>query len=134
HLLVGVALLGYPPGAALAQIEYREPPAPIGEILAAKGIPSVVVSPDRTWLLIQEPAGLAPIGTIATPWIPLAGYRINPRTNGPHPSYATYLSTFDGLRLRAVATETERVIRTPPGTRIRNVLWAPDSRTVAFTV
>src|SRR6185295_10079524 len=108
-------------------------PAPIAQILDAPSVPSVSVSPDRSWLLIQQPAGLESITRIAAPWIPLAGYRVDPRTNGPHSGYGTYIGTYKSLRLRSVAGTEERAIDGPATDRIRNVMWSPDSKSIAFT-
>jgi dipeptidyl aminopeptidase/acylaminoacyl peptidase len=121
------------PASVGAQFKYQVPPAPISQILDAGLLPMVTISPDRSWLLIEETAGLEPIARVAAPWIPLAGYRVNPRTNGPHSGYGTYIGTFKSLRLRSITGAIERMIDVPSD-RIRDVTWSPDSRTVAFTV
>ena len=125
-----VVAVGLIPVSAGAQFKYQEPPAPIPQILDAGRVPSVSLSPDRSWLLIEELAGLESIARVAAPWVPLAGYRINPRTNGPHSGYATYLGTYKGLRLRSVTGNVERPIQLPATDRIRDVIWSPDSKSI----
>src|SRR5262245_45699587 len=131
--LAQVAAVALLPAPALAQFKYQEPPAPIGQILDAGRVPSVSVSPDRAWLLIEQPAGLESIAQVSAPFLGLAGFRVDPKTNGPHSGYATYLGTFKSLRLRSVNGTDERAIEgLAAGDRIRNVIWSPDSKTIAF--
>jgi dipeptidyl aminopeptidase/acylaminoacyl peptidase len=112
-----------------AQEPYRDPPAPIAQILDAPLTPAVSVSPDGKWLLLLERAGLPPIAEVAAPELRLAGARIDPKTNGP--SRVNFLT---GLRLRSVDGNVERVIAVPPVGRISNVSWAPTSDRIAFTL
>jgi dipeptidyl aminopeptidase/acylaminoacyl peptidase len=121
------------PSLVAAQQGYRQPPAPIADILDAPQTPAVFVSPDRTWLLLAERASLPSIAELSEPELRLAGLRINPRTGGQAREV-----TGTGLRLRAiVATKNvprERRIETPPGARIGIPQWSDDSKRVAFTV
>src|SRR5688500_20381983 len=56
--LSAVLLLGALPTLLAAQQGYRQPPAPIADILDAPQTPSVYVSPDRSWLLLAAAASL----------------------------------------------------------------------------
>ncbi|HEX5829899.1 MAG TPA: prolyl oligopeptidase family serine peptidase [Gemmatimonadaceae bacterium] len=125
-----LALLALPaPAALFSQDGYRQPPAPIAQILDADPTPAVSVSPDRQWLLLLERRSLPPIAEVAAPWYGLAGARIDPRTNGGARDV-----TFDGLRLRSAAGAASRAIRTPAGARIGWPIWSADARHVAFTI
>ena len=113
----------------VAQSGYRQPPAPIAQILDAPLTPTVSISPDRKWLLLLERNALPSIAEVAAPEIRIAGDRINPRTNGRSREI-----TYKSLRLRSLASSTERAITVPVTTGIGNVMWAPDATSIAFTV
>ncbi|HEU6451881.1 MAG TPA: prolyl oligopeptidase family serine peptidase [Gemmatimonadaceae bacterium] len=112
-----------------AQNGYRQPPAPIAQILDAEPTPAVSVSPDHSWLLLMERTDLPPISEVAGPELRLAGERISPRTND-----RTRERGFDGLRLRSVDGNVERAIQTPSGGRLGDVSWSSDGSRIAFTV
>src|SRR5918992_5886006 len=131
--LVAAVVLTALPSLVTAQQGYRQPPAPIADILDAPQTPAVFVSPDRAWLLLAERASLPSIAELSEPELRLAGLRINPRTGGQSREV-----TGTGLRLRAIASGNnaprERRIETPPGSRIGVPQWSQDSRRIAFTV
>ena len=64
-------------------LPYQKPPAPIQALLDAPTIPIAHLSPDRTTLLIAQPATYPSIADVAQPRFRLAGIRFNPQTNGP---------------------------------------------------
>ena len=117
---------------ALAQGGYRQPPAPIAQILDAPPTPNAVPSPNREWLLLIEPSGAPSIAQVAAPFLRLAGHRVNPRTNGPHLEFGAAR----GLRLVRVAggEPRERRIETPETRRITGVQWSPNGAHIAFSV
>ena len=108
---------------------YRQPPAPIAQILDAEPTPAVSLSPTREWLLLLERRPLPPISEVGAPMVRLAGDRLDPRTNT-----RTREVTYKGLRLRSVSGTTERRIATPADARIANIRWSDDGQSVAFTV
>ncbi|HSJ64431.1 MAG TPA: hypothetical protein VK922_11115, partial [Gemmatimonadaceae bacterium] len=95
---------------ALAQEPYRQPPAPIAQILDTEPTPSVAVSPNNDWLLLLGREGLPPIAEVAAPELRLAGLRINPRKSGGSRDFS-----FNGLTLKALDGGAERRIQTPAG-------------------
>lgn len=129
----GTALLWLTLAAtAAAQDGYRQPPAPIAQILDAERTPIVSVGPDRVTLLLQERDEMPSIAELAAPEARLAGLRINPRTNA-----ASRATTYKGIRLLRIGArgaEPERRIVLPAGASIGNITWAPDSRHIAFTM
>ena len=132
--VVGVAVcvaaaLAAIPALAAAQNGYRQPPAPIAQILDAEPTPTVSVSPDHSWLLLMERKDLPPISEVAGPELRLAGERISPRTND-----RTRERGFDGLELRSVDGDAKRAIQTPSGGRLGDVSWSSDGSRIAFTV
>lgn len=123
------------PVAAVAQEAaptYQQPPAPIAQILDAKPNPGVSVSPDRKTLLLTDRSNLPSIAELSEPMLRLAGYRINPRNNGPANSRVSWLT---GLSFQSIDGGAARpVTGLPANARLTNTSWAPDGRTVAFLV
>ena len=118
-------------GPVLAQdgLSYQQPPAPIADILDTKPTPTPSLSPDRTTLALYDRAHLPPIAELAEPMLRLAGYRINPRNNGPANSRVSWLT---GLSFQPVAGGSARSVALPPGARFTSPSWSPDGRSVAF--
>lgn len=111
---------------------YQQPPAPIAQILDAKPNPGVSISPDRKTLLLTDRANLPAIAELAEPMLRLAGYRINPKNNGPANSRVSWLT---GLSFQAVDGGPARpVTGLPVNARLTNVSWAPNGQTLAFLV
>ena len=110
---------------------YRQPPAPIAQILDAPATPLVQVSPDRTTLLLLERPGLPSIADVSAPEYRLAGLRFDPVTSGPSRE-----NNFTGLQLLPVSGGAPRrvAMTLPAGASIANVQWAPGGKLVAFTV
>jgi len=118
-------------GPALGQeaLTYQQPPEPIAQILDAKPTPSVSLSPDRATLALYDRANLPPIAELAEPMLRLAGYRINPRNNGPANSRVAWLT---GLSFQPVAGGPARAVQLPAGARFMSPSWSPDGRSVAL--
>jgi dipeptidyl aminopeptidase/acylaminoacyl peptidase len=125
-LLSLLALLGAVPALA-AQQPYKKPPQVIVDILDAAPLPTASVSPDRGTLLLMEAPAMPTIAEVAAPMLRLAGFRVNPRTNGP-----TLPGRITGLVLKRVADGTERRISLPDNPAVAFVAWAPDGRRIAF--
>ncbi|WP_410705872.1 S9 family peptidase [Brevundimonas diminuta] len=123
------------PVAAVAQEAaptYQQPPAPIAQILDAKPNPGVSVSPDRKTLLLTDRSNLPSIAELSEPMLRLAGYRINPKNNGPANSRVSWLT---GLSFQSIdGGEARPVTGLPANARLTNTSWAPDGKTVAFLV
>ena len=118
-------------GPVLAQdaLTYQQPPSPIAEILDRKPTPTPSLSPDRATLALYDRASLPPIAELAEPMLRLAGYRINPRNNGPANSRVSWLT---GLSFQPVAGGEARAVRLPEGARFMSPSWSPDGKAVAF--
>ena len=111
---------------------YQQPPAPIAQILDAKPNPGVSVSPDRKTLLLTDRSNLPSIAELSEPMLRLAGYRINPRNNGPANSRVSWLT---GLSFQSIGGGAARPVSgLPANARLTNATWAPDGKTVAFLV
>ena len=84
-LLAALALGPAASGLAQEATGYLTPPAEIVDILDAPPTPQALVSPSRdTVALLARPA-MPSIAEVARPMLRLAGFRLNPRTNGPTP-------------------------------------------------
>jgi len=106
------------------------PPAEVAALVDAPSAPSLRIAPDNSYMLLLHSPGVASIEDLAQPELRLAGYRINPRTNGPSRSgYSTRITIKDpsNLRERDIAGLPENAV-------IQNVSIAPDSRHIAFTL
>ncbi len=107
---------------------YRKPPQAVLDVLNAPVTPSVSISPARDQMLLATGVRYPPISDLAQPMLRLAGYRINPNTNGRHG--APY---FVALSLKRIADGAETKVELPPGAQAGLPLWSPDGKRFAFT-
>lgn len=128
-----LVLLAAFPGLAQAQdvLAYQQPPAPIADILDSDPSPAPSLSPDRTTLALFGRSNLPPIAELAEPMLRLAGYRINPRNNGPANSRISWMT---GLSFQPVGGGAARAVALPAGTRFTSPSWSPDGKAVAMLV
>ena len=124
--LIVAAFWVVPPLAA--QDPYRLPPKVIVDVLDAPPLPFALVSPDRTAILLTEQPSMPGIAELAEPMLRLAGFRINPRTNGPH-----LAGRVTGLLIKRVADGSERRITLPADPAVGPAAWSPDGKKIAFT-
>jgi dipeptidyl aminopeptidase/acylaminoacyl peptidase len=107
---------------------YLTPPKSVVDILDAAPTPGVILSPDRKTLALTHRRSMITIAELSQPIERLAGYRINPRTNGAQQvSGATFAIT-----LKAIADGVERKVAVPPNAILSAVSFSPDGRRLAF--
>lgn len=121
-------------GPAMAQSAgeaptYRQPPEPIASILDTAPTPLSSLGPDRSRLALFSRSALPPVAELAEPTLRLAGYRLNPRNNGPANGRLTWLT---GITFKAVADGREVVAALPAGARFIAPTWSPDGARVAL--
>ncbi len=107
---------------------YRKPPQAVLDVLNSPVTPSVSISPARDQMLLATGVRYLPISELAQPMLRLAGYRINPSTNGRH--LAPY---FVALSLKRIADGAETKVALPPGAQVSSPQWSPNGKRFAFT-
>ncbi|WP_374274318.1 TolB family protein, partial [Brevundimonas sp.] len=131
-LAAGLAMTGpalAQDAAAQAAPAYQDAPAPIDAILDTDPTPTPSLSPDRERLALFDRSNLPPISELAEPMLKLAGYRINPRNNGPANSRVSWLT---GLSFQPIAGGEPRRVALPGGARLTAPSWSPTGDHVAF--
>ena len=123
------ALVGPSPVIAQETTAYLTPPQEIVDILDAAPIPQVVVSPrGDTVALLSRPA-MPSITELAQPMLRLAGYRLNPRTNGPQrPAGITRIT------LQRIRDGEEFAFDAPRESSLGRVEFSPDGSRLIFTL
>ena len=131
-MLLAAAALAQPAAAqqrAAQPTGFLVPPAPIPQILDTPPTPGVSVSPGRTTLALLGRENLPSLAELAEPWLPLAGYRINPRTNGWNAARIGYLTS---ITFQDLATGATRPVQLPARSRLAYTQWSPDGSKLAF--
>ena len=116
-----------------AEGTYQRPPKEILDVLNAPRTGNVSVSPTHTHLLIETVVSNPTIADIAKPMLRLAGFRIDPATNGRHlTSYITGLS-IKPISAKPMGASAEIKIALPANAKISSTRWSADGKHIAFT-
>ena len=115
----------------VAQETYQAPAPEIQEILEAPPLPDLMVSPAGDWAVLVERPSMLELRDIAEPRLHLAGYRLNPRTNGPS---AAGRPSSTGLEFIDLESDERKVVEIPAGTQLEYISWAPAGDRVIFSV
>ena len=130
---VAAAVLIWAAAPAAAQdeapVRYMDPPPPIAQILDTPPPPAPLVNRQRDRIALLGRSNLPPVAELAEPELRLAGYRINPRNNGPANSRVGWLNA---LAFQDLATRQVRDVRLPEGIRYMSPAWSPDGARLAF--
>ena len=110
---------------------YRMPPAPIPQMIDALPTPAVLPGPDHRMLAIVGREGLPSNAALARPILRLAGFRIDPATNGQAEIRSNWLTA---LSFQDVASRAVHRIALPAGSRFTNIAWSPNARMAAFVM
>ena len=113
---------------AAAQETYRMPPKELAALVDAPPTPSMIAGPADHVLLAEGPLFLT-IADLAQPELKLAGLRFNPRSHEQtRPPYSR------DLRVLQLSTgQTKALGGLPSPLRARNVTWATNGKSFAFT-
>jgi len=127
-LALAIACLGGDGPEPSAQARYQVPPKPIADILDAKPLPSVVVSPSRQDIVLLERSSMPAIAELSQPMLRLAGARINPKTNGPHRTLP-----LTGITIQRLSDNRRIPVVVPAGAKLSWLGFSDDGRRLAFT-
>jgi len=105
---------------AFCQQAYQKPPQAVLDILNSPLPPTVFVDPTAHRMLLAQPSLYPSIADLAEPMLPLAGVRVNPRTNMER----SYIFYWESLTLKDIATGKETPIKLPPDVkRLDGIKW-----------
>ncbi|HEY1580670.1 MAG TPA: prolyl oligopeptidase family serine peptidase [Terracidiphilus sp.] len=132
---------GYPSNAAVTQAAtseassgYNLPPKNIVDIMLAPTPPSPIVSPTADSLLLVSWQNYPSIARVATPFLRLAGVRVEPKNHSKHDTPGGYgitlcASTFD---LVHIADRAKIHVSLPASACPGDPMWAADGKHFAF--
>ena len=114
---------------AFCQQAYQKPPPAVLDVLNAPLSPTVFIDPTAQMMLLARPSLYPSIADLAEPMLPLAGVRVNPRTNMER----SYIFYWVSLTLKDIATGKETPVILPPEVkRIDGIKWNAAGNLVAF--
>lgn len=117
---------------------YRLPPQEIVDILDHPPTPFVRLSPDHAWVLLLHRSSMPSIEEVSSPMLALAGYRIDPSTNGPARRGGAIRSLTVQSALPPSEESVDRPHRTPiqlpSGAGVVDADWSPDGHWVSAAV
>jgi dipeptidyl aminopeptidase/acylaminoacyl peptidase len=116
----------------LKQESYATPPKEIAEAVLAPrhlNVTLVNLSPDKKWFLDEIGDGPVLMKTFAKPFHELGGVFVDYKANRAR---ALTIRNNVGLQLISSSDGSKRSIQIPPGARVSNATWSPDSASVAY--
>ena len=114
---------------AQENLVFQKPSAPILSLADYQRPPTLMVSPNKAWIVSVYRSTYKSLDELNQPEVRLAGLRINPITNI---SGTTTYS--ENLKLKSVGSDTEvQVQGLPRQAKLANFGFAPDSKHLAFT-
>lgn len=111
-----------------AQEGWKRPPDEVVEILEAPDAPEASLSPDARWLLLIERPAMPSLAELSRPWIPMAGFRLDPALCARR-----RVDFASGLVLHDLEEGSRRRVELPEGLRIAAIRWSHTSRHLAFS-
>ena len=109
---------------------YQTPDQEIIDILEAPDLPQISTGSNDEWILLKQRPNMLELAEIARPRLHIAGYRINPETNG---RALARTPKFEQLIFYHTETEQQISVDVPGDATIDNVSWSPDGERIIFT-
>jgi dipeptidyl aminopeptidase/acylaminoacyl peptidase len=134
----GVVLAAPPPvsdaAASIPASGYAQPPKPILDVMRAPPVPMPVVSPTGDRLLLVSWQDYPSISRVATPFLRLAGVRVEPGNHSRHDTEGGYGITPCATRFSLVHAPAgaARTVALPAGVCASRPLWSADGKRFAF--
>lgn len=120
--------------AASAASAYKQPPKEILDVMRAPPPPSPSLSPTRDRLMLVTVDEYPSIARVATPFLRLAGVRIEPGNHSQHDTPGGYgiPPCVSALDLVQVADGKHTAVKLPAGACARRPVWSADGQRFAF--
>ncbi len=107
---------------------YQTPPEPLASLVNAPNTPGVSLNTKGDVMLLLHRSGYPSVEELAQPELRIAGYRINPQTNGSSRGIS-----YDKLVFKNLSTQKETsVAGLPANPSIASVRWSPDGQKIAL--
>src|SRR4051812_38255003 len=120
------------PDDILKQDTYQTPPKDLADAVLAPRYLNVAltnVSPDRKFFVDEIGDGPVVMKTFAKPFHELGGVFIDYKANR---SRTLTVRNSVGIQIVSAADGSKKAVQLPPGARVSNATWSPDSKAVAF--
>lgn len=119
---------------AVTSSGYNQPPADILKVMRAPSPPAPSVSPTRERMLLVSLQDHPSIARVATPFLKLAGVRIEPKNHGKRDTPGGYgiKPCARSYTLVQTADGTERTVKLPDGACTGAPMWSADGKHFAF--
>ena len=113
---------------------YNQPPADILKVMRAPSPPAPSVSPTRDRMLLVSQQDHPTIARVATPFLKLAGVRIEPKNHGKRDTPGGYgiKPCARSYTLVQIADGAERTVKLPEGACTGAPMWSADGQHFAF--
>jgi dipeptidyl aminopeptidase/acylaminoacyl peptidase len=119
---------------AAAASAYNQPPKEILDVMRAPSPPSPSLSPTRDKLMLVTMEEYPSIAKVATPFLRLAGVRIEPGNHSQHDTPGGYgiPPCVSAIDLVQVADGKQTAVKLPPSACPRRPVWSADGQRFAF--
>jgi dipeptidyl aminopeptidase/acylaminoacyl peptidase len=123
-----------PASTASAPTGYNQPPAALRDAMRAPSPPVPMVSPARQAMLLVSWTDLPSIARVATPFLKLAGTRIEPRNHSKHDTPGGYgiAACARSIDLVQLPSGASTLLALPAGSCPGSPKWSADGRHFAF--
>lgn len=122
------------PASAPAPSAYNQPPKEILDVMRAPASPSPLLSPTRDKLMLVTMDDYPSIAKVATPFLRLAGVRIEPGNHSQHDTPGGYgiPPCVSAIDLVQVADGKQLAVKLPAGACPRRPVWSADGQRFVF--